>query len=139
MTNLTQITAEQGGGPWDDIPSDAMLTLESPTRGTGKAPQSLLVSSDGLAAGNVAVAAAGVVTAADAPTGRVSRTQAQINADTVCVRDYGALGDGVTDDTLALKKAHATGASAVYYPGGHYITSDIVQVEDNQTAYGDDR
>ena len=44
MANLTPITAEQAGGPWDDIPTDAMLTLESPTRGTGRIPQNLIPS-----------------------------------------------------------------------------------------------
>lgn len=35
MTNLTTLTAEQAGGLWDDVPSDAIHTMQSATRGTG--------------------------------------------------------------------------------------------------------
>jgi len=35
MTNLTALTVEQGGGLWDDIPADLVLSGVSPTRGTG--------------------------------------------------------------------------------------------------------
>lgn len=42
------------------------------------------------------------------------------------VRDFGAKGDGVTDDTLAittaLNAANAAGGGRVYFPAGRYIT-----------------
>lgn len=45
-------------------------------------------------------------------------------AETVSVKDYGAKGDGVTDDTAAMAAAHATG-SLVYYPRGVYKFSRL--------------
>jgi hypothetical protein len=46
------------------------------------------------------------------------------------VRDYGATGDGVTDDTAAIQAAHnaarqAPGRGTVYFPGGVYVTDTI--------------
>ena len=35
------------------------------------------------------------------------------------VKDYGAVGDGITDDTAAMQAAHNTG-EIVYYPKGIY-------------------
>ena len=42
-----------------------------------------------------------------------------VSADTVNVRNFGAVGDGVTDDTQAIILAHATG-QPVFYPYGIY-------------------
>ena len=44
-------------------------------------------------------------------------------ADWVNVRDYGAVGDGVTDDTMAIRRAvRAVGqGGTVYFPAGEYV------------------
>lgn len=60
MSNLTQISREQAGEEWDDIPSDATFTVQSKSRGTGRVPQSLIPTAADFAAGNVPVAAAGL-------------------------------------------------------------------------------
>lgn len=54
------------------------------------------------------------------------------------VLDFGAKGDGVTDDTNAIKQTIATGRS-VYFPTGTYlITSTLDITEDTSTRlYGD--
>src|SRR5438132_8380050 len=47
------------------------------------------------------------------------------NSDQYSVRDFGATGDGKTDDTAAFQKAldaaHQAGGGVVYAPRGHYF------------------
>ena len=46
----------------------------------------------------------------------------------VNVLDYGAVGDGVTDDTAAIRQAFASisnGMSLLFPPGSYRVTSDI--------------
>ncbi len=55
------------------------------------------------------------------------------------VRDFGAVGDGKTDDTAALRRALAAlpGPGAVlYFPPGHYLT-DTLYLRDFVTLRGD--
>lgn len=60
------------------------------------------------------------VVAYDPPfTGAVATTVCAKLAQTVSVKDFGAVGDGVTDDTAAISAAHATG-KPVFYPYGTY-------------------
>lgn len=51
------------------------------------------------------------------------------------VKDYGAKGDGITDDRLtiqaALNAAHDAGGGIVFVPAGHYIVSKCIIVGDN--------
>jgi hypothetical protein len=45
------------------------------------------------------------------------------------VRDFGAVGDGTTDDTRAIQAAlDATPAGAVYLPPGRYLVSDFIRI-----------
>lgn len=53
-------------------------------------------------------------------TGAVSRTQHDKNAEHVSVEDFGAVGDGVTDDTPAFVAAFASGAKHVEASGVAY-------------------
>src|SRR5437899_943452 len=60
----------------------------------------------------------------------------------VNVRDIGAVGDGIRDDTLAFKQAFTEAASnskAVYIPAGTYIISDQITASpaSSFTVYGD--
>ncbi len=46
------------------------------------------------------------------------------------VRDFGAKGDGVTDDTAAIQNAiNATQRGAVFVPAGRYLVSDYLRIE----------
>lgn len=47
------------------------------------------------------------------------------------VRQFGAVGDGVTDDTAAIQAALASGHN-VYCPPGQYLISGMLQVYDNK-------
>lgn len=58
-------------------------------------------------------------------------------AETVSVKDFGAAGDGITDDTAAIQAALTEGAGgAVFFPEGIYLTSDALSVPANTTLYG---
>ena len=67
-------------------------------------------------------------------TGAVTRTVQSKLRDVVSVRDFGAVGDGVTDDTAAVQAAISFaktgavvpvyGAKAVYFPAGTYPVSN---------------
>jgi hypothetical protein len=49
------------------------------------------------------------------------------------VKDFGAVGDGVTDDTTAIQAAHDVGIS-VFYPAGTYLLSDQISLTSNTTV-----
>lgn len=80
-----------------------------------------------------------LTTALAAPTGAntIGFIQAGVNAvarnvanklrDIVSVKDFGAVGDGLTDDTLAIQAAIdalATSGKRLYFPRGTYLVSD---------------
>jgi polygalacturonase len=50
--------------------------------------------------------------------------------DYVSVKDFGAVGDGVTDDTLAFKKAISLNKN-LYVPDGIYIISDVLYLKNS--------
>jgi hypothetical protein len=53
----------------------------------------------------------------------------------VSVKDYGAIGDGVADDTAAIQTAIGLGCS-VYFPAGTYKVNGL-KLKSNATYYGD--
>jgi len=79
---------------------------------------------------------------ANGPPGRT--VQAKLR-DVVSVKDFGAVGNGTTDDTTALQAAiayceNATqyGGRALYFPGGRYkITSSLTISKEFITIFGD--
>jgi hypothetical protein len=78
---------------------------------------------------NIQVIASGV--------GAVYRTVQDKGRDIVSVKDFGAVGDGVTNDRAAIQAALNTGKS-VYVPQGTYaIGSTISLTADGQCLYGD--
>jgi len=46
-------------------------------------------------------------------------------ADTVSVKDFGAVGDGVVDDTTAIKSALLASAN-VFFPSGNYLITETI-------------
>lgn len=65
----------------------------------------------------------------------VPRTQKH-DSGAVNVRAFGAMGDGVTNDTEAIKKAIETG-KAVYFPSGTYLLYEQITANQNICLYGD--
>ena len=71
-------------------------------------------------------------------TGATLRTVENKLKDTVSVKDFGAVGDGVADDTAAIQAAINTGKSVLFGPGGTYmVTGNISVSTNNQKIYGD--
>ena len=67
--------------------------------------------------------------------GAVRRPIREKLADAVSVKDFGAVGDGVVDDTLAIQAA-LTSATAVYVPPGTYRIANTLTVAYGRTLAG---
>lgn len=67
--------------------------------------------------------------------GAVTRTTQDKFTDAVSVKDFGAAGDGLTDDTLAIQQA-LTAHDSVYIPPGTYFITGTITVGERQTLYG---
>ena len=46
----------------------------------------------------------------------------------VSVNDFGAVGDGITDDTEAIRRAFASGRPTVYFQPGQYLIDDVIEI-----------
>lgn len=68
-------------------------------------------------------------------TGAVTRTSHDKFSDTVSIKDFGAVGDGLTDDTLAIQQALAA-HRAVFVPPGDYLITQPLVLGERQTLYG---
>ena len=64
-------------------------------------------------------------TATIAKPGAVSRTLPDKLGEAVSVKDFGATGDGRTDDTIAFQAALDCGAQRVLIPEGVYVTTGL--------------
>jgi hypothetical protein len=88
-----------------------------------------------LANTGVTTAGAGLVGFRTADATSVGRTVLSKLRDVVSVKDFGAVGDGTTDDTTAIQAAVDSVASAVYFPTGTYkITSTILVANDKRLS-----
>lgn len=79
-------------------------------------------------------------------TGAVTRTTQSKMQDMVSVKDFGAVGNGVTDDTAAINAAitaiNALGGGTVFFPEGTYLVGDAggnvaISLLSNVTLNGD--
>ena len=74
-------------------------------------------------------------------TGAVARTVQSKERDIVSVKDFGAVGDGVANDTAAVQAAInsvvSIGGGSVYFPAGTYLCNVTVNSAYPVTLYGD--
>ncbi len=73
-------------------------------------------------------------------TGAQDRTVKAKLQETVSVKDFGAVGDGVTDDTAAIQAALIAAADkgqAVFAPAGIYLITDTIYCGPNTYLYGE--
>lgn len=55
----------------------------------------------------------------------------------VNVKNYGAKGNGISDDTRAVARAISSGAANVFFPKGRYIISATLSLRSNICLYGE--
>ena len=55
----------------------------------------------------------------------------------VSVKDFGAKGDGVTDDTVAIQDALNSNESVIMIPKGHYIISSTIVIPKGKAIIGE--
>ena len=79
---------------------------------------------------DIGATTANLVTYTPAGTGAVATTVQDKLRESVSVLDFGAVGDGVADDTLAIQAALNSGAS-VFLPSGTYNISSALTISTN--------
>ncbi|MGZ9109337.1 MAG: glycosyl hydrolase family 28-related protein [Micavibrio sp.] len=67
--------------------------------------------------------------------GATTRTSTDKFNDCVSVRDFGAVGDGLADDTLAFQKA-LSAHDSVFVPDGAYLLTGTVTIGERQSLSG---
>jgi len=68
-------------------------------------------------------------------TGSVTRTSHDKFSDFVSVKDFGAVGDGLSDDTIAFQQA-LSAHDFVFVPSGHYIVSGTIEISSGKVLTG---
>ncbi|MFP4313384.1 MAG: glycosyl hydrolase family 28-related protein, partial [Alphaproteobacteria bacterium] len=68
-------------------------------------------------------------------TGAVTRTASDKFADFVSVKDFGAIGDGLNDDTIAIQNA-LSASDSVYIPCGSYLITSALELTSDKTLIG---
>lgn len=118
---------------------DQTTTAATAAESSASAAQASAIAAQ--AAQDAAAAAATAPTDASVDAGIIRYGAAKGANLPLNVKDYGAKGDGVADDTAAIQAALdavPVGGRAVYLPAGRYkVTSALRVVQDGTTIYGD--
>jgi hypothetical protein len=116
------------------------ITVEVPAA-SFSAPGGITPVAQGGTGASTAAAALANLQYLTALSGGVARSATAKNGDWVSVKDFGAVGDGVTDDTAAINTCiaavNASPYRAVYFPAGTYkITSALAVTAPAFYAFG---
>jgi polygalacturonase len=148
---LTGQTVVNGGriqvGPWDA--SGATYTLPAQRGTTAQLPATCIqgaeyFATDATPGQNKYLCTAtntwtqqqtGTGTFLQTGAGAVARTVTSKLQDVVHVKDFGAKGDGVTDDSAAFTAALASGASEVRADHGAYVINSVITLAKGQKIY----
>ncbi len=68
-------------------------------------------------------------------TGASSRTVSDKLADSVSIKDFGAVGDGLTNDTIAIQNA-LQNHDSVYIPSGEYLITGTISLTARKSLIG---
>jgi hypothetical protein len=68
-------------------------------------------------------------------TGAVTRSSTSKFSDFISVKDFGAVGDGLVDDTLAIQQALAA-HDIVFVPAGTYLITATITLAARKTLFG---
>ena len=148
---LTGQTLVNGGrvqiGPWDA--SGATYTLPAKRGTTSQLPTTCTLgaeyfATDATAGQNKYLCTAtnvwtqqqtGTSTFLQNGASAVVRTVTSKLQDVVHVKDFGATGNGVTDDSAAFIAALASGAGEVRADGGNYVVNSLITLQKGQKIY----
>lgn len=136
QTAYAQQLADAAGRAVRLQPHDRPAFLELPERDV-RAGRALVFDS----AGNLTVGAVGEVVSPFGPflpplSGALPRPVQERMADWVSVKDFGAVGDGLSDDTAAFAAALA-GATSVHVPVGTYLIGAPLALGHGQSLHGE--
>lgn len=68
-------------------------------------------------------------------TGAVTRDSTDKLKDFISIKDFGAVGDGITNDTIAIQNTIAA-HDLVYVPPGTYLVNDSITIGERKTLIG---
>jgi hypothetical protein len=135
VAGLQQVTGDQAPMlryPATESPSNLATTLPDKTH---RAHKALGFDGDG---NPIPVSLAGSMAAPDftaTGSGAATRTSHDKMMEAVSVKDFGAVGDGLHDDTAAFQSALAA-HSNVFVPAGNYAVTGTITLGDHQTLHG---
>jgi hypothetical protein len=135
-TTAQTYTSDGAGGQY--IALDARGELPSPLYLTGGAYDLCLKTAAGATVWTRRADPSAAETAIYTPagTGATTRTVQAKLRESVSVLDFGAVGDGTTDDTVAIQAAIDASRVVHFPPGTYLVTSTLVVSNGNQSLLG---